>query len=140
MRGLWMGRTSTGAAVGHEVWIAIAYCAAILAIAAVAASRLYTPPHGRLTAAPSRLSGGGHRPLGGRPGRRLGGRLGGRLCAGSAGERRRLSRAYMSACSPSPWGLAGSLLDLEQRGGRDQVAEGAAVSIAARVEVWALGR
>ncbi len=28
MRGLWMGRTSTGAAVGHEAWIACAWCAA----------------------------------------------------------------------------------------------------------------
>ena len=31
MRGLWMGPTSTGAAVGHEAWIAITYCACILA-------------------------------------------------------------------------------------------------------------
>lgn len=33
MRGLWMGHTSTGAALGHEAWIAVAYCAAILAVA-----------------------------------------------------------------------------------------------------------
>ena len=32
MRGLWMGHTSTGAATGHEALIAIAWCAAILAI------------------------------------------------------------------------------------------------------------
>ena len=32
MRGLWMGHTSTGAAVGHEAWLAGVYCAAILVI------------------------------------------------------------------------------------------------------------
>ena len=41
MRGLWMGRTSTGAAVGHEAWLAAVYCAAILVIAAAAASWLF---------------------------------------------------------------------------------------------------
>jgi ABC-2 type transport system permease protein len=42
MRGLWMGRTSTGAPVGHEALLAGLYCAAILVIAFVVASRLYT--------------------------------------------------------------------------------------------------
>ncbi len=32
MRGLWMGHTSTGAAVGHEAWLAVAYCAGILVL------------------------------------------------------------------------------------------------------------
>jgi ABC-2 type transport system permease protein len=41
MRGLWMGRTSTGASVGHEAWLAAAYCAAILVISAAAASWLF---------------------------------------------------------------------------------------------------
>jgi len=41
MRGLWMGHTSTGAAVGHEAWIAIACCAAILAVSVTAASWLF---------------------------------------------------------------------------------------------------
>jgi ABC-2 type transport system permease protein len=41
MRGLWMGRTSTGTAVGHEVWIAAACCTAILVVSAVAAARLF---------------------------------------------------------------------------------------------------
>jgi ABC-2 type transport system permease protein len=41
MRGLWMGHTSTGAAVGHEAWIAIAYCTGILAVSAAAASWLF---------------------------------------------------------------------------------------------------
>ena len=41
MRGLWMGHTSTGAAVGHEAWLAAVYCAAILAIAAATASWLF---------------------------------------------------------------------------------------------------
>ena len=35
MRGLWMGHTSTGAAVGHEAWLAAVYCGGIL----IAASR-----------------------------------------------------------------------------------------------------
>lgn len=41
MRGLWMGRTSTGVALGHEAWIAIAYCAGILVLSSVAASWLF---------------------------------------------------------------------------------------------------
>ena len=41
MRGLWMGHTSTGAATGHEALIAIAWCAAILAIAVTSASWLF---------------------------------------------------------------------------------------------------
>jgi ABC-2 type transport system permease protein len=41
MRGLWMGRTSTGASVGHEAWLAAAYCAAILVAAAATASWLF---------------------------------------------------------------------------------------------------
>jgi ABC-2 type transport system permease protein len=41
MRGLWMGHTSTGAAVGHEAWIAVAYCAGIIVVSAVAASWLF---------------------------------------------------------------------------------------------------
>jgi len=41
MRGLWMGHTSTGAAVGHAAWIAVAYCLAILAASSVAAAWLF---------------------------------------------------------------------------------------------------
>ena len=41
MRGLWMGHTSTGVAVGHEAMIAIAYCAAILAVSTAGASWLF---------------------------------------------------------------------------------------------------
>jgi ABC-2 type transport system permease protein len=41
MRGLWMGHTSTGAAVGHEAWIAIAYCAGILTVSVAASSWLF---------------------------------------------------------------------------------------------------
>ncbi len=41
MRGLWMGHTSTGAATGHEAWIAAACCAGILALAVPAASWLF---------------------------------------------------------------------------------------------------
>jgi ABC-2 type transport system permease protein len=41
MRGLWMGHTSTGAAVGYEALLAIAYCAGIIAVSAVAASWLF---------------------------------------------------------------------------------------------------
>ncbi len=41
MRGLWMGRTSTGASLGHEAVLAVGYCLAILAISAIAASRLF---------------------------------------------------------------------------------------------------
>jgi ABC-2 type transport system permease protein len=42
MRGLWMGHTSTGASVGHEAWLAIAYCVGILLVSSVAASWLFT--------------------------------------------------------------------------------------------------
>jgi ABC-2 type transport system permease protein len=41
MRGLWMGSTSTGASVGHEAAIAVAWCVAILGISALAAARLF---------------------------------------------------------------------------------------------------
>lgn len=41
MRGLWMGRTSTGVALGREAWIAIAYCAGILILSSVTASWLF---------------------------------------------------------------------------------------------------
>ncbi|HXC80918.1 MAG TPA: ABC transporter permease [Trebonia sp.] len=41
MRGLWMGHTSTGAALGHEAWIAAAYCAGILVASFAAASWLF---------------------------------------------------------------------------------------------------
>jgi ABC-2 type transport system permease protein len=41
MRGLWMGRTSTGVAVGHEAWIACAWCAGILVLSFAAASWLF---------------------------------------------------------------------------------------------------
>ena len=41
MRGLWMGRTSTGVALGHEAWIAIADCAGILILSSVTASWLF---------------------------------------------------------------------------------------------------
>ena len=41
MRGLWMGRTSTGASTSHEAILAIAYCAAIFAISVASASHLF---------------------------------------------------------------------------------------------------
>ncbi len=41
MRGLWMGHTSTGASVGHEAWLAGAYCAAILVASSAAAAWLF---------------------------------------------------------------------------------------------------
>ena len=41
MRGLWMGRTSTGASLGHEAVLAVVYCAAILIVAFAAAARLF---------------------------------------------------------------------------------------------------
>jgi ABC-2 type transport system permease protein len=41
MRGLWMGHTSTGAAVGHEALLGVGYCAIILAAACAAASWLF---------------------------------------------------------------------------------------------------
>jgi len=44
MRGLWMGRTSGGASVGHEALLGIVYCAAILVLSAVAAGYLFRRP------------------------------------------------------------------------------------------------
>jgi ABC-2 type transport system permease protein len=41
MRGLWMGHTATGATVGHEAWLAVAYCAGILVASFAAASWLF---------------------------------------------------------------------------------------------------
>jgi ABC-2 type transport system permease protein len=41
MRGLWMGRTSTGVSVGHEALLAGVYCAAILVAAAAIGSWLF---------------------------------------------------------------------------------------------------
>jgi ABC-2 type transport system permease protein len=41
MRGLWAGHTSTGAPVGHEALLAVVYFAAILVVAASAASWLF---------------------------------------------------------------------------------------------------
>jgi ABC-2 type transport system permease protein len=41
MRGLWMGQTSTGAPVGHEAVLAVAWCAGILVVSVAAASRLF---------------------------------------------------------------------------------------------------
>jgi ABC-2 type transport system permease protein len=41
MRALWMGRTSTGASLGHEAVVAVLWCAAILAGSFAAASWLY---------------------------------------------------------------------------------------------------
>jgi ABC-2 type transport system permease protein len=41
MRGLWMGRTSTAASVGHEALLAVAYCAGILAVSFAGASWLF---------------------------------------------------------------------------------------------------
>jgi ABC-2 type transport system permease protein len=41
MRGLWMGRTSTGAPLGHEALLAVAYCAGILVVSAAGASWLF---------------------------------------------------------------------------------------------------
>jgi ABC-2 type transport system permease protein len=41
MRGLWMGRTSTGASTGHEAILAVAYCAIIVVASAAAASYLF---------------------------------------------------------------------------------------------------
>jgi ABC-2 type transport system permease protein len=56
MRGLWMGRTSTGASVGHEALLAGLYCAAILVVAFVCASRLYTRRTAALSSATSVIS------------------------------------------------------------------------------------
>jgi ABC-2 type transport system permease protein len=41
MRGLWMGHTSSGASVGHEAWISLAYCCGILAVSVASASWLF---------------------------------------------------------------------------------------------------
>jgi ABC-2 type transport system permease protein len=41
MRGLWMGHTATGAPVGHEALLAVAWCAGILIVSAAAASWLF---------------------------------------------------------------------------------------------------
>jgi ABC-2 type transport system permease protein len=41
MRGLWMGRTSTGASLGHEATLAVVYCLVILAISILGASRFF---------------------------------------------------------------------------------------------------
>jgi ABC-2 type transport system permease protein len=41
MRGLWMGHTSTGAALGHEAWVALAYCVGILVASFAAATWLF---------------------------------------------------------------------------------------------------
>jgi ABC-2 type transport system permease protein len=41
MRGLWMGATSTGAPVGHELWVAVAWCVGILAVSMTAATWLF---------------------------------------------------------------------------------------------------
>jgi ABC-2 type transport system permease protein len=41
MRGLWTGRTATGASLGHEALLAVAYCAVILAVSVASASYLF---------------------------------------------------------------------------------------------------
>jgi ABC-2 type transport system permease protein len=41
MRGLWMGGTSNGATVGHEAWVAVAWCVGLLAVSMVAATWLF---------------------------------------------------------------------------------------------------
>jgi ABC-2 type transport system permease protein len=41
MRGLWTGRTATGAPLGHEALLAVAYCTVILAASAASASYLF---------------------------------------------------------------------------------------------------
>ena len=41
MRGLWMGHTSTGTAVGTEAIVAIGWCVGILGVAVTGASWLY---------------------------------------------------------------------------------------------------
>jgi ABC-2 type transport system permease protein len=41
LRGLWMGRTSTGVALGHEAWVAVAYCLGIGILSVAAASWLF---------------------------------------------------------------------------------------------------
>lgn len=51
MRGLWMGHTSTGVAVGHEAWIACAWCTAILVVSFGRGVLAVPPPDRRLTPA-----------------------------------------------------------------------------------------
>jgi ABC-2 type transport system permease protein len=41
LRGLWMGRTSTGASAGHEAALALGYFAPVLIVAMAAAARLF---------------------------------------------------------------------------------------------------
>ena len=41
MRGLWTGRTATGASLAHEALLSVAYCAVILAVSAASASYLF---------------------------------------------------------------------------------------------------
>jgi ABC-2 type transport system permease protein len=41
MRSLWTGHTATGASLGHEALLAVAYCAAILAVSTASASYLF---------------------------------------------------------------------------------------------------
>ena len=41
MRGLWMGHTSTGVALGHEAWLAVIYCGGILVVSFFAAAWLF---------------------------------------------------------------------------------------------------
>jgi len=41
MRGLWMGQTSTGVALGHEASVAIAYCLGVLGVSFAGASWLF---------------------------------------------------------------------------------------------------
>ena len=41
MRGLWMGRTSTGSSLAHEAVLAVGYCSAVLVLSAGAAAWLY---------------------------------------------------------------------------------------------------
>jgi ABC-2 type transport system permease protein len=41
MRGLWMGGTSTGAPLGHELLVAVAWCVGILAVSMTAATWLF---------------------------------------------------------------------------------------------------
>ena len=59
MRGLWMGHTSTGAAVGHEAWIACAWCAGILAVSVRrGVLAVPAPDRGLITAGTAGRSGG----------------------------------------------------------------------------------
>ena len=40
MRGLWMGHTSTGTSLTHNALLAVVYCGVILALSALATTRL----------------------------------------------------------------------------------------------------